>query len=361
MKKVFLISAFFVLSFTLSAQDFSFTFDGLVRTYRLYVPQGVDGETAVPLVVNLHGAGSNAMEQEYYSDFNKVADTAGFVVVYPNGLNGLWNVYQGASPDDVGFISALIDTISAKFNIDQRRIYATGMSMGGFMCYRLACQLSNKIAAIGSVAGLMSYPDCSPGRPFPVCQIHGTADSTVLYKFVPLTINFWTGLDECTDSTVVNLPDIDTTDQSTLTLTTYKPCNGETEVRLYTINGGGHSWPGASYIIDVTNQDIHANVEIWNFLSRFTLPEGAGVDEIENSANLTIYPNPLTDRSVIEVKGMMNQAWRLRLFDVSGRLIRQEIVNDNKIPFVRSGLKSGIYVVELSSGNSLLRKKMLVK
>jgi polyhydroxybutyrate depolymerase len=362
LKKVLVFIVLLTAVKFLSAQEYSFMYDGLERTYRLYVPSTIAHRSAVPLVVNMHGAGSNAFEQEYYSEFDQVADTAGFIVVYPNGLNGLWNVYQGGSPNDVGFISALIDTLSANYNVDQHRIYATGMSMGGFMSYKLACHLSDKIAAIASVAGLLSDPQCAPSRAFPVCQFHGTADSTVLYDFVPITINFWTGLNECTDSTVVNLPDIDTTDQSTVTLTTYKPCNENTEVLLYTINGGGHSWPGASYIIDVTNQDIHANVEIWKFFSRFTLPEGAGIDELTSAGFLSVYPNPVVDKAAIEINHINSRNWNLRLFDISGRLVwERNNISGNKIAFKRENLISGIYIVEVTSGKLLLRQKILIK
>ena len=120
---------------------------------------------------NMHGLGSNAFEQEIYTDFDSVADTAGIIVAYPNGIDETWNISSITGTDDVGFISALIDTINLQYSIDLNRVFATGMSMGGFMSYRLACELSGKIAAIASVAGLQAFYPCNRGSVrFPYCN-----------------------------------------------------------------------------------------------------------------------------------------------------------------------------------------------
>ncbi len=119
----------------------------------------------------------------------QVADTAGIVVVYPNGIDETWNVSSTTGTDDVGFISALIDTVDYQYSIDLNRVFATGMSMGGFMSYRLACELSERIAAIASVTGLQAFYPCNPNRPVPILQFHGTADPVVPYAGVPATIS----------------------------------------------------------------------------------------------------------------------------------------------------------------------------
>ncbi|HPI09028.1 MAG TPA: PHB depolymerase family esterase, partial [Saprospiraceae bacterium] len=179
------------VAFTLPAQTTltgTIQSGGLTREYRLYKPAVYNGSTAVPLVINMHGYSSNNLEQEFYGDFRGIADTANFLIVHPNGTldnqgQRFWNAFgTGSNVDDVGFISDLIDTLSAAYNIDPQRIYATGMSNGGFMSYSLACELNERIAAIASVTGSMApikLASCNPQRPVPVMEIHGTADGVV--------------------------------------------------------------------------------------------------------------------------------------------------------------------------------------
>ncbi|RMF00022.1 MAG: hypothetical protein D6772_06880, partial [Bacteroidetes bacterium] len=143
------------------------THDGLEREYRLYVPAAYDGQSPWPLVFNFHGFTSNAAQQEIYSNMNTVADTAHFLVCYPEGIGNAWNVGWsfGSTADDVGFVDALIDSLSLAYELDAGRIYACGMSNGGFMSYRLACERSNRFAAIASVTGSMTRNyDCEPTR-----------------------------------------------------------------------------------------------------------------------------------------------------------------------------------------------------
>ena len=137
MKKALLtIIAALSLSFAFS-QEFTMIHDGLTRTYRLYIPPGYNPDTLYPMVINMHGLGSNAFEEEVYTAFDSIADTAGIIVVYPNGIGGTWNISSTTGTDDVGFLSALIDTVGSQYSIDLNRVFATGMSMGGFMSYRL--------------------------------------------------------------------------------------------------------------------------------------------------------------------------------------------------------------------------------
>lgn len=364
MKNLLFLTVFVVIANIIVAQDFSFMFDGVQRTYRVFVPSDYNTEIKYPMVINMHGAGSNAIEQQYYSQMDSIAEIEKFIVVYPNAISGFWNVYSESGADDVGFNSALIDTMLVNYSIDNKRVYSTGMSMGGFMSYRLACQLNNKLAAIGSVAGVMAYTSCAPERPVPVCHIHGTADSTIEYSLVAPSLDFWTANNGCTDSVVIDLPNVDTTDQSTVILTTYNPCNDDAEFMLYTINGGGHSWPGASYIIDITNQDIHASVEMWEFFSKYTLPDYLAVEDSWNEKeDLKIYPNPIVHTAFIEVPDSRSNSWLLQVRDISGQLVKAEEYNSNisKINFSRDGLGSGIYIFELVADRTILRKKVILK
>jgi polyhydroxybutyrate depolymerase len=362
MKRILLTTFFFACFAVANSQQIhSFVFDGIERTYRVHLPDNYDENLEYPLVINMHGLGSNSFEQEFYSEFDQVADTAGIVMAYPDGVDNQWNIINDGGVDDVGFISALIDTMAANYSIDLLRVYACGMSMGGFMSHRLGCQLNVRIAAIGSVTGLLVYTNCNFTRKVPVIQIHGTADDIVPYSGVAYTMQYWTNTNGCPDSVITELPDIDTTDQSTVTLTTYSPCLEDSEVLLYTINGGGHTWPGASYIIGVTNQDIHASVEIWNFFKKFSLPTGVGL--VENTlvdVKLKIYPQPANRLVHIEVPVEEENLWEISLYDLSGRLVNiEKEVFGNKISFSVNRLKRGLYIVEVSSGEMVFREKIL--
>ena len=350
-------------AFLVQAQLLSFEYGGLERTYLLHIPANYDEDTTHPLVLNLHGLGSNAYEQLFYSQFNQVADTAGIVVAYPNGVDNIWNIAFEEGVDDVGFLSALIDTISANFNIDSYRVYATGMSMGGFMCHRLACQLNDQIAAVASVTGTLAYPNCNPGRPVPVMQIHGTADSTVPYLLVPPTMAVWISQNECTDTTTVDLPDIDTTDQCTVTKSVYAPCDEEVEVVLYTINGGGHTWPGAPIQIGITCYDIDGSTEIWNFFRQYTLPAITSVESMESpSARLKIYPQPASEVLYIQLPEPHQGLLDIRVYDLSGRMIRAEQgMYGQPVIFPCADMKAGIYIFEILSAKGSYREKVLVR
>jgi polyhydroxybutyrate depolymerase len=279
--------SFLLVSAGLAQTSFSGSFqhNGIMRTYSVYVPAIYSPATPVPLLFNLHGYGSNNIEQEFYADFRPVADTAGFIIVHPNGtLDGqnkrFWNTFGSSAVDDIGFLSALIDTISESYNINPNRIYSTGMSNGGFMSYDLACALSNRIAAIASVTGSMTYArfiSCNASHPMPVMEIHGTADGTVPYAgnvlFAPIDslVNYWARFNNCAlTPAIAQVPDINTTDGSTAEHYVYDHGDFGSKVELFKIIGGGHTWPGAPLTIGVTNRDFKASTEIWRFLSRYT-------------------------------------------------------------------------------------------
>lgn len=287
----------------------SFFFGGINRTYRLYVPVTYNAAKATPLVMNLHGYGSNNVEQELYGNFKPIADTAGFLLVHPNGTpdqtnTNHWNNFGTSNVDDVGFLSALIDTLAKSYNINQSRVYSTGMSNGGFMSYALACNLSQRIAAVASVTGSMTnaaITACNPSRSTPVMQIHGTADATVPYAgnflFAPIenVVALWVTKNNCSSTPVITqVPNTNTVDGCTATHYVYvNGQNGKT-VEFYKVNGGGHSWPGAPINLNVTNQDFSASVEIWRFFRKYNL-NGLIAGETETPEHLSLIsvsPNP---------------------------------------------------------------------
>lgn len=260
--------------------------NGLSRSYILYVPQSYTGDEALPLVFNFHGLGSNAFEQMVYGDFRELAEAENFIIVHPNGTvyQGFthWNVggfTLGSPADDVGFTDALINEISAKYTIDQNRIYATGMSNGGYMSFLLACQLNEKFAAIASVTGTMT-PDmveaCAPTRPMPVMQIHGTADGTVSYegvevwnRSIPDVIDYWVSANNCNPEPSVNrLFDLNPNDENFIDHYVYAGGDNGSVVEHYKINNGTHSWPGTS--VGVANRDINASVLVWEFFKKYS-------------------------------------------------------------------------------------------
>ncbi|MBK6932937.1 MAG: prolyl oligopeptidase family serine peptidase [Saprospirales bacterium] len=178
------------LSTAASAQvNGSFEFEGQQRSYTAYVPADWTPADRWPLVFVLHGFTQTGQAIMDISGFNAVADTNRFICVYPNGINNGWNTnnpFPGSSTaNDVGFILALADTLTGQYHVDPRRMYACGFSAGGFMSHKLACEASDRFAAIASVSGTMTstaFGLCQPIRPMPVLQIHGTADGVVAYN-----------------------------------------------------------------------------------------------------------------------------------------------------------------------------------
>ena len=317
---------FIILSFAQKVsyaqnQTGSFEFEGRTRDYIVSLPDNFSDTTNFPLVIYLHSYGWTAQQGMDYTLMNLVADTSGFIVVFPNAVDRRWNSGIGENPDwpdpdvdDVGFINALIDTLSNHYSINLKRIYACGFSNGGFMSYKLACQLSHRIAAIASVGGVISSGtanNCNPQHTMPVLQIHGTADGIVSpygttdWYSVDQTLSYWTDFNDCVQVNTVLLLDLDPTDGCTVKKITYSNCSDESNVIFYKVINGGHSWPGAaadySWAGNKTN-DINAGVEILNFFKNYEL-----VTSIEPTPSSTPgefclfqnYPNPFNTEITI--------------------------------------------------------------
>jgi len=344
----------------------SITHDGLQRDYILYIPASYTGSTEVPLVFNFHGYGSNATQQMWYGDFRSIADTAGFLIVHPEGtlFNGTshWNVggwTVGSTVDDVGFTAALMDSLAAEYSIDESRVFATGMSNGGFMSFLLACQLSEKIAAISSVTGSMTpetYNNSNPQHPTPILQMHGTSDGTVPYngtawtKSIDEVIQYWVGYNNCnTTPTVTALPDIDPNDGSTVEHFVYGDGENGVSVEHYKIIGGGHTWPGNAFGGAGTNNDIDASMEIWKFFSRYDINGFIGTTGIEQlmkgDLELVIYPNPST--STISIQGKLTYPVKYELISLTGKILMQGKINSKHQQINMSDLSPGIYYLKI--------------
>jgi polyhydroxybutyrate depolymerase len=353
----------------------SFVHNGITRNYITYLPPSYTAGSAMPLVFVLHGYTSNANDQMLYSQFNTVAAANNFIVVYPDGVSNAWNAGAGfgSTADDMGFLNALIDTSHAHYNINLDRVYSCGMSNGGFMSYRLACELSHRITAIASVTGSMStgqYISCNPNRTVPVMQIHGTADATVLYNGslgvtgIDNVMQLWAGKNSCpTTPTITNLPDINTTDNCTVERHEFSPCNfGSNNVLLKVINGG-HTWPGAVHIPSLgnTNQDISASEEIWIFFSQYTLSGTTVVAENNWLDQVRVYPNPAVE--MVTISGLPDaESATIRFYAIDGKCVKQfNLTPQAEIQFSVGDLPKGVYLLEIMLGNHVVNKKLLVE
>ena len=270
---------------------------GRQRVYHVYVP-GVEEVTgSLPLVIALHRFVEDGPAMARITGFNQLADREGFFVTYPDGLMRNFEAYGTGSRDDIGFLRAMVDAIAEKHPVDRRRVYATGMSNGGFMALRLACEAPDLVAAVAPV--MATLPEnladaCRDGGPVPILMIHGTADPVIPYEAteieagpgnpravlpVPETAALLAARNGCTGETSETaLPDIDPNDGTRTHVVHHHGCPDTAEVLLYRVEGGGHTWPGGrepwpGFIVGKTSRDFSATEVIWEFFSRHSLPE----------------------------------------------------------------------------------------
>ena len=370
MKHTTILLVLIGFSFPISAQQTingSMIHNGIQRDYILYIPAIYDGSTDVPLVLNFHGYGSNANEQMFYGDFRDIADTEGFLLVHPQGtiINGdqQWNVGflgNGNTTDDVGFTEALIDELANLYTINLDRVYATGMSNGGFMSFLLACQLSEKIAAVASVTGSMTpdtYDACNAQQPTPILQIHGTGDSNVLYngdtwtRSIEDVISYWVNYNNCeTSPTTTALTDINRLDGSTVEHIIYSGGDNGVTTEHMKIIGGGHTWPSSAITLPGTNQDINASMEIWHFFSKFDINGILSVPEFDN-IQVNIYPNPTNSK--INLSLNFSRELNYELFSSLGKLLIIGTIKTNNQEIDLSNLSPNIYYLKL--GNQVFK------
>ncbi len=255
--------------------DTTFTYNHTVREYLLYIPESYDGTEAVPLVFSLHGIAGTKESQYNLSRFHLIADTANFILVTPEATADpvtAWNSSSDPSrADDVGFLDALIDSLSNHYNIDKDRIYIAGSSNGGFMSYELACKLSHKVAALTSVKGAMLPPqidNCNPSRAVPILEIHGTEDRNVPYDLAINAVNFWIEHNGTSRTPIItDLPDTNPNNDNTAQHYLYEAGSSGIDVAHIRVNGGVHDWfgePGTDY-------DIDATIEAWKFFLKYDL------------------------------------------------------------------------------------------
>jgi polyhydroxybutyrate depolymerase len=280
-KRVLLLLFWLHCSVALSQVDQGFSTHSLVsagaeREYLLYIPEGYAGES-VPLLFSLHGSGGVPQNQVDTSVFDSLADQHGFVVVFPAGAYSntisqrSWNANIDTGVDDVQFVRDMIEDIAGRVNVDRRRIYTSGFSGGARMSSRLACELSDVLAAAAPVAGLQ-YPDgCTLKRPIPIIAFHALDDRTNQYTVSENSRPYWrmgveTALDKWRQANGCSLSNEDNKLSLNVNHYSWTDCNGSAEIMFYLRQVGGHTWPSSS------NNDVQASELIWAFLSSHTLP-----------------------------------------------------------------------------------------
>jgi len=241
-----------------------------------------------PLVLVFHGYSGTAQGIMDYSQFNSLAEEYGFAVCYPQGtldgsnttfFNVGYDFQNNQTVDDVAFVEGLVDSLQAMYSLSEQDIFSTGMSNGGDFSYMLACQASETFKAVAPVAGMIMQDimdDCNPLNEVSILEIHGTQDNVTYwqgdpnnndgwgaYPSIPNTISFFTNMFGLTQLSSTTFPDIDPTDGSTVNSDKYTEIGSCTQVWLYTVDGGGHDWPGA-----YGNMDISASLEAWLFFEQ---------------------------------------------------------------------------------------------
>lgn len=312
----------------------SLTIGSELRSYRLHVPATLPAGK-VPLVVSIHGFNSNAAQQESISAFSTLADSQGFVVAYPDGLQSEWRVF-GRTDADITFISTMISAISTKYPIDPDRVMVNGISNGAQMSWALACNKPGLFAVVGLVSG--GYPNaCTTAKHPRTIVFHGTADALLPYEGraglmpVPEFVAQWAACDK----QAVGAP-VDTSGEAT---SVRFSCTGGNETLFYTIAGKGHSWPGSTMPADITTSEVKASQAMLEFMAQVT-----SASEVETANKLfevaeTRYRQLFPSRAATQSQG----SWLYRFYPATGIYVG---VSTSAVD------KGGVYVMGGSFGGT---------
>ncbi len=266
------------------------------RTYLIHVPPTFDPARPVPVVLIFHGGNTNARTMVRFCGLNETADRYGFLAVYPSGTGRnpnllTWNAGNCCGDayrdqvDDGAFVAVLLDDLAGIVAIDPKRVFATGMSNGGMLAYRLASELSERIAAIASIAGPLQIESCRPTHAVSVLHFHGTADeftpfagglgpksrTTTAFRSAPESVRCWVAANGCPETPQESTIPAEETGGFPVRMSVWGPGDAESEVVLYTIEGGGHTWPGRipfAKDLGPSATGISANELLWAFFER---------------------------------------------------------------------------------------------
>lgn len=365
-----------VFAFSASAQTDSIFFGGVWRTYLLHLPASYAGDTALPLVIALHGLGGSGGAFATTTGFSVKADAENFVVVYPNGTGspaswncgGSWSPTISNTSNDVGYISALIDTLSRRYAIDSTRVYATGFSNGSMMAYRLAAELSDKIAAIAAGSGPMTLRTANPSHPVAIIHFHALNDASipdsgvtdphapVYFPPIDTLMAVWRRINGC-----ATLGDTIYNSSGTVGIQ-WTAARASADVVLYRSITGGHAWPIGS----LAETDI-----AWNFLKSHSRTHASGTavhDALERPQTFSLdqnYPNPFNPTTVISYRLSVNGLVTLKVYDMLGRQVKalvneRQSAGNHSVAFDAERMPSGIYFYRLQAGMRSETKKLVL-
>lgn len=374
MKKLLLLFVI-LFSYNVFSQTLvTFSFDGQTRRYYKYVPNIYDSLKPIPVVFCLHGLGDNI------DNFRNIAmhllgEVDTFITIYPEALSSpygnAWNAginYMGSiineNINDVDFLMAITDSLQTIYNIDTERIYFCGLSLGGFMAQRMACEKSDKIAAVASVAGTIGNSlNCTPSRPIPICHFHGTNDQTVYYTNnlfgldAEELVSFWVNNNHCdTNYIFKTYPDV-VNDGILVESYYFNSPNNLSDVMFYKAIGADHIW-----LYPPVN-DISYTIEIWNFLKKFRLSSSQNINDLSEH-NIQIFPNPTNSILTITFPHQyMNDFNLIEIYNTLGELVYSQKINSlqNQITINLSDLSEGIYFLEILQQNKLFQNKIIIK
>lgn len=374
MKKLFLLFVI-LFSYNVFSQTLvTFSFDGQTRKYYKYVPNIYDSQKPIPVVFCLHGLGDNI------DNFRNIAmhllgEVDTFITIYPEALSSpygnAWNAginFMGyiinENINDVDFLMAITDSLQTIYNIDTERIYFCGLSLGGFMAQRMACEKSDKIAAVASVAGTIGNSlNCTPSRPIPICHFHGTNDQTVYYTNnlfgldAEELVSFWVNNNHCdTNYIFKTYPDV-VNDGILVESYYFNSPNNLSDVMFYKAIGADHIW-----LYPPVN-DISYTIEIWNFLKKFRLSSSQNINDLSEN-NIQIFPNPTNSILTITFPHQyVNDFNLIEIYNTLGELVYSQKIHSlqNQITINLSDLSEGIYFLEILQQNKLFQNKIIIK
>ena len=348
------------------------TVDGQSRSFLKYLPVNLDPSEQLPLMMCFHGGSGTAEEQLAIGDLRETADEDRFLLVYPQALpdpndggSTNWQVVtSGDLPftlpnphSDVDFVSALIDAMLDMHNVDPSRVYAMGYSNGGGFAYDLACRLNNKVTGVGAVARTMyaeSYDNCVVTHPTPVVTILGTSDfissydgitynGTLYYHSAEATHDLWidqNGL--LPQEEVSTVPDLNPSDNTSVELYQWRDEQNCRELAHYKVNGGDHDWPGTFGNMDIVSHDV-----IWAHLKEFDM-DGRMSCATDATLSLstvewTLYPNPATDRLVLDMNQSVTSTEVYRIYNSTGQRVRQGTITSQNTCIDLATLPCGLH------------------
>ena len=358
-------------------QLFELTHDNHSRIYWVDYP---DNATApVPLVISLHGRFQSLLSHITYSQMSNFANPQNIAVVYPQGTNSVggltWNVgawWDASNYDDVGYLNSLIDSVVSNFTIDTNRIYACGMSTGGFMAYELACELSDRIVAFGSVAGnfmMNAGQECTSAREIPIMHIHGTSDLIVNYNAPTIdssmtaieAMDWWSIENDLVEQSLEELND-------SVNVFTNSSLTSNTKFVHYQVQGGGHQW--FNY-----NWGFHASEELLNFFMQYSMTDFS-LSSDKNSFEPQIfalsqnYPNPFNPITYISYDLPEDSFVSITIYDMRGNVVNN-LVNANQSSGYKSvqwnatdnfgqPVSAGLYLYSIETKDFRQTKKMIL-